>query len=90
MSDFSSIGDNDKIFVFCPPLSKYPTQPANQSICTISYCPKCNKKMWLSEKKKNLIEKFKHKEITLTCYDCFEKFVKVNKYFFINSTKINL
>lgn len=35
-----------------PPLSDYEKPPEDQSHSELFDCPKCNEKMWLSEKKK--------------------------------------
>lgn len=77
----------DKInLIPCPPLSLYETQPRDQSLSEIVDCPHCNKKMWLSEKKKSLIKNNPHK-ITLLCYFCIEselRNLKIKEFDVIN------
>jgi hypothetical protein len=82
----------DTLLIFCPPLSKYPQQPKDMSKCTLEPCPKCNKEMWLSEKKKELIKDKKDMELILSCYDCFIEFAqdKKNKHILENHIKIDL
>ncbi len=64
--------------LFCPPLSKFKEQPIDMSRCELVDCPKCNEKMWLSEKKKSikLFCEENKKEFIFCCYDCFEEMVK--------------
>ena len=64
---------NDLVLVFCPPLSKYQEQPKDMSKCIIIDCPECKNKMWLSEKKEEIIKiaKIKKSNVVCVCYDCF-------------------
>lgn len=75
------MNDADLVVIFCPPLSEYGTPPRDQSICELHDCPACKEKMWLSIKKKVLIEKANElkKEILLACYPCFIKRVNSDK-----------
>jgi hypothetical protein len=65
----------DVVIVMCPPLAQYPKPPSDHSASTLTDCPDCNQKMWLSEKKKAMI-KFAEsfgKEIWMQCYPCSVK-----------------
>lgn len=71
------------MIIFCPPVSEFPLYPPPElSKCEIVNCPRCNQKMWFSEKKKALKENFEDSsdkvEIFFGCYDCFEKFAQEN------------
>jgi len=63
---------DDLLTIMCPPLSQYPKPPADHSESTLTKCPHCKKKMWLSAKKKILIKEFEkmQKDILLICYPC--------------------
>lgn len=78
------------VFMFCPPLSQYQEQPLDISKCTIEDCPKCKNKMWLSEKKKEIIKKNEKENIYLLCFNCFSEFAKDNPKMFLNHKRINL
>jgi hypothetical protein len=45
----------DCAIIMCPPLCDYPEAPNDQPGCELFDCPKCNNKMWLSEKKRGLL-----------------------------------
>lgn len=77
-------------FIFCPPLSKYPEQPKDMSLCKLEKCPDCNNEMWVSVKKKEIIKNVKDREIILLCYDCFIKFAKKNPHLFSEHMRINI
>ena len=64
--------DNGLAIIFCPPLSKHPLQPSDMSVCTLEECPDCKNKMWLSFKKKQILESTKllKVESICICYDC--------------------
>lgn len=66
------------VVIVCPPLSYYPEAPKDQSYSELVDCPKCSNKMWLSAKKKALLEVHSmfNDEILLACYNCFTKIVR--------------
>ena len=73
--------DNENMaIIMCPPLSLYPEQPSDISKCELVDCPKCNEKMWLSEKKKEWekISMMMGKEILKCCFNCLKKIVREN------------
>lgn len=72
--------DFDIHIFICPPLAEYPQAPSDHSASELIDCPKCNEKMWLSIKKKNMIKKIKKNktELFLGCYSCFVKFAQEN------------
>lgn len=79
------------VALFCPPLSKYPEQPSNISKCELIDCPQCNKKMWLSEKKKEVIDQWVNiREIIMLCYDCFKIFALNNREIFKDHITVDL
>lgn len=64
--------------IICPPFAHYKQQPSDMSKCELVDCPTCNEKMWLSEKKKEILhyhEMLSH-EILCECYICFTRRVK--------------
>lgn len=65
----------DLIIIACPSYSLYKKSPDDQSYSELADCPICKLKMWLSEKKKELIlmHTTKGDEIQLICYNCFKK-----------------
>jgi hypothetical protein len=90
--DYILMSEKDVVVIFCPPLSKYPVQPTDQSKCEIIECPDCNKSMWLSEKKKAVMtmSKAMGKEIIMNCYLCMENKVKSRPEIFLNHTRVDL
>lgn len=72
---------NDIVIIVCPPLSAYEKQPSDQSHCTAVPCPSCDQQMWLSEKKKLLIQAADalSKDLWLECYGCFMISIKEKK-----------
>ncbi len=63
---------NDLVLIPCPDLSTYPEQPKDQSKCEAVLCKKCGNKMWLSEKKKTVINlsEAMGKELFVAYYPC--------------------
>jgi hypothetical protein len=70
-----NIKSDNPIIIPCPPLSNYKEQPNDQSVCTAEPCPLCDKNMWLSLKKKAMIEaaELAEREIFLACYNCITR-----------------
>jgi hypothetical protein len=64
--------------IICPPLHKYKEAPKDQPGSELFDCPKCNQKMWLSQRKKGVLMFYAglNKDILLACYDCITKIVK--------------
>jgi len=83
---------NDLVIVMCPPYSDYPEAPKDQSHSELFDCPKCKKKMWLSEKKKGLLmfSSCLNKEILLACYHCITKIVEQDPSIFMDSKRVDL
>lgn len=83
---------NDLVIIMCPPLSDYEEQPEDQSHCELFDCPKCNKKMWLSQKKKGLMlfAACLEKEILLACYHCITQLAKDDPSLFTESKQVPL
>ena len=82
----------DIAIITCPPLSKYPEKPADISKAEIVDCPKCNEKMWYSEKKKAiklLCETF-NKEIIYCCHDCMKKIAEKDPELFSDSVRVDI
>lgn len=71
-------------FLICPPLSQYPKPPDDQPGCRLVECIHCNKQMWLSAKKVNMIESG-IPENNVFCYECFYNFARKNPQFILNS-----
>jgi len=71
---------NEAIMIMCPPHDDYPEAPKDQSHSELFDCPKCNNKMWLSDKKKGILmfSSCLEKEIILACYHCITKMVNDN------------
>lgn len=71
---------SDMVMIMCPPLADYPEAPKDQSHSELRDCPKCNEKMWLSEKKKGalLFSALINKDIILACYRCITKMVEAD------------
>ncbi len=73
---------NENLVMFaCPPLCDYAEAPKDQSKSELFDCPKCNQKMWLSEKKKSLLLLCSglNKDIFLGCYHCLTKYAHENQ-----------
>lgn len=79
---------NNTVLVACPPLKDFPDAPKDQSECTLTDCPDCKDKMWLSQKKKGvlLFASLVNKDIFLRCYTCFKKCVQENRSKFSDLT----
>lgn len=86
------MNNNQIAIIPCPPLSQYKEQPKDQSLCTPEDCPHCHQKMWLSEKKKFMIEVAEHlnAEYHLSCYLCLMEKAKTNPEFFIGHKKVDI
>lgn len=82
----------DLTVIACPPYPQYEEAPKDQSHCELRDCPKCNNKMWLSQKKKGVLmfSACLSKDILLGCYDCIKKIVEEDPYFFLESKMVNL
>lgn len=82
----------DCVIIMCPPLSKYKEAPKDQSHSELYDCPKCDSKMWLSDKKKGVLmfSSCLGKDIILACYDCITKMVAENATFFLDSERVDL
>lgn len=80
------------VVVMCPPLSDYPEAPKDQSYSELFDCPKCDAKMWLSDKKKGvlMLSSCLNTDILLACYPCIEKEVKANPEMFRQNQLVNL
>jgi hypothetical protein len=83
---------DDTIMIICPPYPQWKEQPKDQSLCTLRDCPKCDGKMWLSEKKKGFLmfSAFLTKNIILCCYKCAEKMALENGEWFRNLKKTDI
>jgi hypothetical protein len=83
---------SDVAVIMCPPLSKYKEQPKDQSKCELFDCPKCKNKMWLSEKKKEVLmfAELLEKEIILACYDCIGIIVMEHPNMFDDHVQVEL
>jgi len=57
------------LYIGCIPVSACPNHPVDQSRCVKITCPHCNKLMWLSEKKRKMINR-NPDEIEAYCLDC--------------------
>jgi hypothetical protein len=69
---------NKKIYIAFPDFSTYPTAPTDMSACTLEKCPECGENCWVSEKKKEIMNKAheQNDEIYAVCYICMEKELK--------------
>jgi len=77
-----------QLFVFmCPTLSDYKKPPKKELDSELFDCPKCNKKMWLSKKKKKalLFAALLNQDIMLGCYYCIKKQTEGEPVLFKNS-----
>lgn len=83
---------DDYVIVMCPPYPEYKEQPEDQSLCELRDCPKCDGKMWLSEKKKGILMSYAclQKEIILACYNCITELAKKNREMFTGATRVHL
>ncbi len=86
------VGNKDLVILMCPPYPEYKTPPEDQSHSELFDCPKCNEKMWLSEKKKGVImfASCLDKEILLACYSCIKKIVEADPSLILESNKVDL
>jgi hypothetical protein len=84
--------ENHIAVIICPPLSKFPEAPKDQSTCEAVDCPDCENKMWLSEKKKGVIAAYDAlgKEIITLCYNCMTKHILDDPSIMINHTTADL
>jgi len=80
------------VIVMCPPLSDYPEAPKDQSHSELFDCPKCDAKMWLSDKKRGMLmfSACINRNILLACYHCIERTVRDNPEMFRESQQVNL
>jgi hypothetical protein len=60
-----------KATLFCDPLSLYHEPPKRKEKYQLFDCPQCDDKMWVSEKKKELIKIID--DLLLICRLCFDK-----------------
>lgn len=80
------------VIVACPPYPEYEDAPEDQSVSDLFDCPKCDGKMWLSQKKKGVImfSSCIGRDILLGCYDCITKIAKEDPNLFLKSKKMRL
>lgn len=83
---------NKTAIIPCPPLSDYPEQPKDQSLCTAESCPNCHNKMWLSEKKKAMIKLTEQSDIKFIakCYHCIMKMAEENPESIAGSRQVKI
>lgn len=69
---------SELVIVPCPSYPEYKEAPSDQSVSELFDCPKCDGKMWLSQKKKGILmfSACLNREIYLACYDCIRKLAK--------------
>lgn len=84
--------NKDLVVIMCPPLSDYKEAPKDQSHSELFDCPKCNEKMWLSDKKKGalMFASCLDKEILLGCYHCIKKIAQEDPPLFTECKKVEL
>ncbi len=70
---------HDEYIIMCPSLLLYPEPPKDQPGCELDNCPYCNKKMWISKKKRALREALAKKPLIVACYDCLTEMVAKGK-----------
>ncbi len=82
----------DCAVVIYPPYPEYKEAPDDHSASELFDCPKCDKKMWLSEKKKGILlfNSCLDNDIVLACYDCIKKIAEEDPEFFVGSTQVNI
>lgn len=62
----------NKQFIGCIPLSRFPTHPTDQSPCEIWECPTCKEPMWVSKLKRDHYAL--HPEtVEIHCFECIIK-----------------
>jgi ssDNA-binding Zn-finger/Zn-ribbon topoisomerase 1 len=78
--------------IICPPYPEYKEALKDQSASELFECPKCNEKMWLSQKKKGVImfAACLNRDILLACYDCIKNRAKEDPEFFTNSEQVKI
>ncbi len=83
---------NALAIVICPPYPQFEEGPSDQSRCQLVECPHCKNKMWLSEKKKGVIQfaAVMCKRLLISCYDCIEKVAKDNPELFRDSERVDI
>jgi ssDNA-binding Zn-finger/Zn-ribbon topoisomerase 1 len=83
---------NDFVIVACPPLSDFPESPKDQSESTLVDCPKCNSKMWISQKKKGVLmfSSCLNRDILFACYHCVKNYALKNPEIFSKSEMMNI
>ena len=69
-------------YVPCPPLLDFPVAPDDQPGCLIKYCAGCKGSMWVSKKKRHIIEHNDPEKLFVRCYRC------ITKHF--SSTKVDV
>lgn len=82
----------DLVVLMCPPFSDYPNPPEDHSHSELFDCPRCNEKMWLSDKKKGALTlaACMKTETLLGCYPCIKKYVEEQHQFFKQFNKVDL
>ena len=60
------------ILLMCPNVKNYPVPPSDQPGCEKKPCPFCNKKMWVSEKKRAITLELSEEKIVIACYPCIK------------------
>lgn len=84
--------DKEAVMIACPPYCDYPEAPKDQSHSELFDCPKCQQKMWLSEKKKRVLmfSSCIGKHIILACYHCITKMAQDDPALILDAKQVNL
>jgi hypothetical protein len=61
------------VYIPCPTLKDKPDPPEDQPGCLIKYCEGCKGSMWVSKKKRLIIEHNDPKKLFVRCYDCIKE-----------------
>jgi hypothetical protein len=82
----------DCAIIMCPPFSDYPEAPEDQPDCQLFKCPMCLCKMWVSEKKRGVLnyDSSINKEIFISCYHCFEDMAEKDPEFILNANRVDI
>lgn len=83
---------NEAIMVACPNYKDFPEAPKDQSHSELFDCPTCKEKMWLSEKKKEILQfgSCSDRHIILGCYPCIKKFLQEDPTLLQNAKTVNI
>ncbi len=74
----------------CPPVAQYREAPTDQPGSEQQNCKYCEKPMWVSQKKRDIIARYKESELNVRCYNCMLDWAHKNRDEFMAARQMKI